>query len=208
MTVFKDYKIIRKAISKDLALFLYNYIYLKKEVNKILVESRFISPWQTEWGLWADNLNTNTYCHYADIAMETLLMKVQPIVEKETNMKLQPNYSYVKLYKTGDSLRRHKDRFACEVSITMNLGGDPWPIYVEPSGKKGKKGIPINLSKGDMLIYRGDKLEHWREPLQGKEHLQVFLHYNNVKSKGAKDNLYDTRPLLGLPGDFKKMINN
>ena len=25
----------------------------------------------------------------------------------------------------------------------MNLGGDPWPIYLEPSGKVGKKGIKV-----------------------------------------------------------------
>jgi hypothetical protein len=208
MKSFKNYKIVPKVINKDLALFLYNYISLKREVNKILIESKFISPWQMEWGVWEDQLTKNTYCHYGDLAMETLLMKVQPIVEKETNMQLQPNYSYVKMYKTGDDLFRHTDRFACEISVTMNLGGDPWPIYVEPSGKKGKKGVPIHLGRGDMLIYRGDKLEHWREPLQGKEHVQVFLHYNNVNSKDSKDNLYDARPLLGLPQDFKRKRNN
>ena len=39
------------------------------------------------------------------------------------------------------NLKRHKDRFSCEISTTMNLGGDPWPIYLEPSGEVGKKGI-------------------------------------------------------------------
>jgi hypothetical protein len=36
-------------------------------------------------------------------------------------------------------LKRHKDRFSCEISTTMNLGGDDWPIYLEPSGEVGKK---------------------------------------------------------------------
>ena len=42
-------------------------------------------------------------------------------------------------------LKRHKDRFSCEISTTMNLGGDDWPIYLEPSGETGKKGIKVDL---------------------------------------------------------------
>jgi hypothetical protein len=41
--------------------------------------------------------------------------------------------------KKGMNLKRHKDRFSCEISTTMNLGGDDWPIYLEPSGEVGKK---------------------------------------------------------------------
>ena len=70
MKSFKNYKIVPKVINKDLALFLYNYISLKREVNKILIESKFISPWQMEWGVWEDQLTKNTYCHYGDLAME------------------------------------------------------------------------------------------------------------------------------------------
>ena len=31
-----------------------------------------------------------------------------------------------------------------------------------------------------------------------------FLHYNNIATEGAKENIYDGRPCLGLPGYFKK----
>ena len=54
-----------------------------------------------------------------------------------------------------------------------------------------------------MLIYLGQELEHWREPFQGNECAQVFLHYNNVKSKNAKENVFDTRKHVGLPSWFK-----
>jgi hypothetical protein len=33
---------------------------------------------------WKDDQVPNTYSHYADIAMETLLLLVQPIMEKQT----------------------------------------------------------------------------------------------------------------------------
>ena len=73
--------------------------------------------------------------------METLLLKCQPGMEKATGLKLYPAYTYARIYKKGDELKRHKDRFSCEISTTMNLGGDDWPIYLEPSGEVGKKGV-------------------------------------------------------------------
>jgi hypothetical protein len=86
----------------------------------------------------------------------------------------------------------------------MNLGGDDWTIYLEPSGKEGMKGIKVDLKPGDMLVYSGCELEHWREKFKGKDCAQVFLHYNNRKTPGAKDNMFDKRIHLGLPSWFKR----
>jgi len=59
-----------------------------------------------------------------------------------------------------------------------------------------------------MLLYRGDILWHWRESLKESQCGQVFLHYNNVKTKGAEQNQYDGRPHLGLPDFYKRRIKN
>jgi hypothetical protein len=136
--------------------------------------------------------------------METLLAKLNPTMEKETGYKLHPTYSYARIYKTGDVLHRHKDRYSCEVSTTLHLGGDPWPIYLDPTGKTGQAGIKVDLEPGDMLIYSGCEIEHWRDAFSGKDCGQVFLHYNNAKKKTAKENKFDKRPMLGLPSWFKK----
>ena len=56
----------------------------------------------------------------------------------------------------------------------MNLGGDDWPIYLEPSGKEGMKGIKVDLKPGDMLVYSGCELEHWREKLKVKNAYKFF----------------------------------
>ena len=85
----------------------------------------------------------------------------------------------------------------------MNLGGDDWPIYLEPSEEVGKKGRKVNLKPGDMLVYRGCDLEHWRDKFKGTECVQVFLHYNNSKTPGAKENIFDNRKHVGLPSWFK-----
>ena len=205
MTFKKNkYVIIRQAISKELASFIANYFCIKKQVAKTMFDARYISPFEEAFGTWKDEQIPNTYSHYSDIAMETLLLKCQPIMEKTTGLKLYPAYTYARIYKKGDELKRHKDRFSCEISTTLNLGGDPWPIFLEPSGKKGMKGVKIDLKPGDMLVYRGCDLEHWREPFEGDSCTQVFLHYNNLKTKGSEENLFDRRPHLGLPPFFKK----
>ena len=135
--------------------------------------------------------------------METLLQQVKPVMEKHTGIKLSPTYSYARIYKQGDVLARHKDRYSCEISTTLNLGGDPWSIYLDPTGKTGQAGIKVDLNPGDMLIYSGCDLEHWREEFKGKDCGQVFLHYNKASSKTAKENYLDKRPLLGTPAWFK-----
>ena len=206
MTNFKKqkYLIIKKAISTDMANFIYGYFSFKRRVAKKFFEERYISPFNTEWGFWSDEQVPNTYCHYADIAMETLLERVKPKIEKETKLKLIPTYSFARLYKEGDILKRHKDRFSCEISATMFLGGEPWELYIEPSGQENKKGIKILQKPGDILIYSGCELEHWREAFKGKNCCQVFLHYNKSGSTQAKENKFDKREFLGLPSYFKK----
>ena len=200
------YTVIKQAISKDLANFVANYFLMQKQVYDTCKAARYFSPFENILGGYedADNQIPFTYAQYANIAMETLLLKCQPIMEKTTNLKLDPNYTYARIYKKGDELKRHKDRFSCEISTTMNLGGDDWPIYLEPSGERGKKGVKVDLKQGDMLVYSGCELEHWREKFKGKECIQVFLHYNNRKTPGSKDNMFDKRPHLGLPSWFKR----
>ena len=200
------YTIIKNAISKDLATFCYNYILIKKQVYDTCLQTRYISQFETMLGVYEKNNEQipNTFSFYSDIAMETLMLKCQPIMEKTTGLKLYPAYTYGRVYKKGDILHRHKDRFSCEISTTMNLGGDKWSIYLEPSGELGKKGVKVDLNAGDMLVYRGCELEHWREKFKGKVSAQVFLHYNNTKTRFAKENIFDRRKHLGLPNWFKK----
>ena len=200
------YVIIKQAIDKDLALFLYNYFLMQKQVYDTCMQHRYFSPYENIIGHYEgqDEQIPETYSQYSNIAMETLMLKCQPKMEEATGLKLYPAYTYARIYKKGDELKRHKDRFSCEISTTMNLGGDDWPIYLEPSGEVGMKGIKVDLKPGDMLVYSGCELEHWRNKFKGKECVQVFLHYNNRKTWGAKDNMFDKRPHLGLPSWFKR----
>ncbi len=204
MSFKKDkYQVIKGAISKELADFCYQYFLNKRAVARHLFDDKFLSTYTTYFGVWNDAQIPETYSHYADIVMETLLQKVKPVMEKETDIKLTETYSYARIYKKGDELKRHTDRDSCEISTTLNLGGDDWSIFLEPSGEEGKDGIEVKLEAGDMLMYRGCVLEHWRTPFKGEDCVQVFLHYNDSSSAESKFNKFDGRPMLGLPSYYK-----
>ena len=190
------YQVIKGAISTELADFCYQYFLNKRAVARHLFDDKFLSPYTTYFGVWNDAQIPETYSHYADIVMETLLQRVKPVMEEQSGVKLTETYSYARIYKKGDELKRHTDRYSCEISTTMHLGGDEWSIFLEPD-------IKIDLQKGDMLMYRGCDLDHWREPFKGKDCGQVFLHYNDSSSPKAKFNKFDSRPMIGLPSWYK-----
>ena len=197
----KNFIHCKEVINKGMANFLYEYLLLKKEVYKTLRNNRLLSTLNTDLGAWGDTQIKNSYCLYGDPALDLLLVKIKPFMEKNTNLKLIETYSYARLYKKGDILKEHKDRASCALSATMNLGGDVWPIHMELPNK-----IKIfKLNPGDLLIYKGDKLKHWRNSLEGDLCGQVFLHYNNSKNI---ENKYDGRPHLGLPAGIKKTEEN
>ena len=205
------YQIIKKAISYELANFIFNYFMLKRDAVSFMYKNNIHSQ-SGLLGTWTDEQVPNTYSNYADFAMETLMMKVLPVMQKETKLQLIPTYSYARIYKNGDILKRHKDRPSCEISTTLNLGGDPWPIFIDGTGAdsviderrnihkpNAPKGTEVLLDVGDMLVYSGCDLEHWREPFEGNICGQVFLHYNHVNGPFAEKNKFDGRPMLGVP---------
>ena len=211
----KKYQVIKNAISYELANFVYNYFMLKRDAVNFMYKNN-INYESPLLGTWTDKQVPNTYSHYADFVMETLLMKVLPKMQQETGLELVPTYSYARIYKKGDILRRHKDRPSCEISTTIHLGGTKWPIFIDGTGSdnvideyknihkpNAPKGTEVLLDVGDMLVYSGCELEHWREALDGNNCAQVFLHYNHLNGRFAKSNMFDKRPMLGVPAYVK-----
>jgi hypothetical protein len=113
-------------------------------------------------------------------------------MEKETGLELSPTYAFWRMYTKFADLKKHKDREACEISVTVMIGSDgtDWPIFIE--------GNKLNLKPGDAIIYLGCELEHWREEFMGDWHAQTFLHY--VEKNGPfKNEFKDRRMLWGMP---------
>jgi hypothetical protein len=136
---------------------------------------------------------------YADPLTETLLLTLQPIMEENTGLKLLPTYSFFRVYRPGDELTPHTDRPSCEISATVCFNffyNDPnysWPIFMDDK--------PIELHPGDMAIYRGCEVNHWREKLTASEgawHVQGFFHYVDANGPHTKWK-FDRRENIGDP---------
>jgi hypothetical protein len=121
--------------------------------------------------------------------VKTLVKKI-PQVSELCGEDVLPTYVYGRIYTNGEVLTRHRDRDACEISLTVNLQKDDcdWPIWIQkPDGQE----ISINLNPGDAMMYLGCNADHWREAYQGQQQTQVFFHY--VRSDGPKAYAYFDR---------------
>jgi hypothetical protein len=150
-----------------------------------------------------DPQTPGAYFKYGDPLMETILLKLHKTVEENTGLTLHPTYSYYRVYRKGQDLAPHKDRPACEISTTVcfNFNYDKdisWPIFMN--------GVPVNLDKGDMVIYRGYDLLHWRDTFEASDdawQVQGFFHYVDANGTFA-DEKWDKRHTVGAPDPRKK----
>jgi hypothetical protein len=149
---------------------------------------------------YGDRTVPGTPAIYSDPQMERLLAELAPTVEKTASVSVFPTYSYFRVYKHGDQLMKHRDRPACEISLTLTLGNDPdepWPIWVDSGfGPRG-----VRLKQGDALMYRGTDVLHWRNVFPGNYAAQVFLHYVDQNGPNRKWR-FDKRPGLGFQAAF------
>ena len=140
---------------------------------------------------------------YGDPAMDQILEELATPLGEHIGKALLPTYAYARIYRPGEILKKHKDRPSCQYSATLTLGFDSksiWPIYFE----NGNKEIPAQLDVGELAVYSGCDLVHWRPPFKGNWHVQVFLHY--VDADGPySDHAYDGRSGLSHKGDEKML---
>ena len=119
-----------------------------------------------------------------EIMFDTVLERIWPTIESIVQEELLPTYAFSRLYQNGDTLAPHRDRPACEVSVTVQLGRShhySWPIYV---GNER-----YDLAEGDAVLYYGCEAEHWRNPCEGPDNYyagQVFFHF--VRKNGPYAN--------------------
>ena len=127
-------------------------------------------------GAASDRQVPGSPARYADPHTETLLLRLQPRVERIAGVRVFPTYSYSRVYRRGAVLRPHTDREACEISVSLSLScrpQRPWPLWLQtPVGD-----VAVSLEPGDGLVYRGIERRHWRDRFDGEECVQVFLHY-------------------------------
>ncbi len=96
------------------------------------------------------------------------------------------------------TLQRHRDRAACEVSVTVSIaiprGAGPSVIHLKAPNRKESK---AEMFEGDGCIYAGTEVEHWRKPFSADGYIQLFLHFIATHGPNYPAHAFDGRPRLG-----------
>ena len=151
-----------------------------------MIDHKFVTRNPNEGEMFSDTCQM-----YGDPPIENILHYIKPKVQEAYGKELVPTYSFWRRYFKGQDCPPHKDRPSCEVSITLNLGGDggnDWAIYVDD-----KK---FELEVGQAVLYKGCDQEHWRHELDYNYHTQLFLHFIEKNGKFYPEYAYDRRPNL------------
>ena len=124
--------------------------------------------------------------------MQSFLWALTPAMEAVTGQKLIPTYDYFRLYREGDICRVHRDRAACEHSLSMTLDYSddvPWPLEVGKLGDGGPQdlftddfgsepSVALAMGVGDAVAYRGVDYRHGRtSPNPNGWSAHLFLHW-------------------------------
>jgi hypothetical protein len=152
--------------------------------------------------MFGDSQVTNSFAYYSALCFEALSLQLQPLMEEITGKKLYPTYTYARIYYNGATMAIHKDRPSCQFSSTVNISIDeePWEIWFETLNGEHKA---VKLWPGDLIVYKGDTLNHWRDAYQGQRHTQAFLHYVD-KNGNYRDYKWDHRPYIGTAANSRK----
>jgi hypothetical protein len=156
----RKYTIVRSIIDRPMAEFMNGYA-----VNYVATGKA-----------GTDDLVPGVPSVYGDALMEKMLVQLLPTVEAISGRNVYPTYSFFRVYRAGDTLRRHIDRPSCEFSLSVCLGyraAAPWPLLIE--GPVGN--FAAELGVGDGVLYKGVECPHWREAFDGEISAQAFFHY-------------------------------
>ena len=153
------------------------------------------SPWEMPFSF--TNFGSAPFGYY-------LHLSLQQVIQEKLNLELVPTYYFSREYYTDAVLYAHRDRPSCEISATIAIGHEtmnqkPWPIWIkndkEFSGQnlsafEVSQGLnaeerlrtschDIYLEPGDVMVYQGCNVLHWRDPFEGIFSRHTFVHFVN-----------------------------
>lgn len=137
---------------------------------------------------------------YADTLIETLLLTSCKKLSEISGVDLLPQYSYARVYAKGDHLKKHIDRPECQFSVTVCLGrpqNEPNSAIYMSKQNDENTGTELFLEEGDLCLYRGTEIYHWRKPFEQSWFLQAFMHYTD-KNGPYGGRIFDGRRSLGI----------
>jgi hypothetical protein len=140
-----------------------------------------------------------------DPGLDAFLEWIRPEVSQLVGFDLAPTFSYTRQYAKGELLPRHRDRPACEVSVTVSIripkGAGPSIVHLKaPKLKKTK----VEMFEGDGCVYAGTEVEHWRERFRVGGYIQLFLHFVKKPGRNYPKLKFDGRECLGAPFEKRR----
>jgi hypothetical protein len=151
---------------------------------------------------YKDPMCPGSFSWYAPLPFESLLEYLKPKIEDVMQMTLHPTYSYARIYTEGAFMEKHTDRRSSEIAVSCCIDKDSeWPLIFDIDGKENE----VYMNVGDICVYKGMEVPHWRNEYQGNKQIQAFLMYVDVN--GPYDYFkYDTRPMLAAPFSTVKQV--
>jgi predicted 2-oxoglutarate/Fe(II)-dependent dioxygenase YbiX len=144
---------------------------------------------------------------YCDPYFDQLLNDLTETFSEISDRQLIPTYSYARVYRPGEILTIHRDRPACEISATVTLGlsGKEWPISFNKENST-ENGNAVILEPGDVALYKGTEIYHWRNSFEGEWQCQVFFHYVDANGPHANQK-YDGRSSLNVSSETQRVVH-
>jgi hypothetical protein len=185
-----NYEIVRQALSKELVEYIKCITTVQEDSCLFTNPPTLENPYPYSCGQVS-----KSFSWYSAPHTEGLMVYLKPVLERVTQKRLHESYTFYRIYYNEGILRRHTDRPSCEFSATICIEKThDWPIFFE---KLDGTVSEINMNEGDLVVYKGMILPHWREEYKGGRHTQIFIHF--VDADGPfKSYRYDRRPVLGI----------
>jgi hypothetical protein len=140
-----------------------------------------------------------------DAALDAVMEWIRPEVSRLVGLNLAPTYSYTRKYAKGERLAPHKDRAACEISLTASIqipkGAGPSVIHLQSPSSNDTE---VKMLEGDACVYAGCEVEHWRERFRVGGYIQLFLHFITKRGENYPALLFDGRECLGAVSNGNK----
>jgi len=183
------YVIVRNMISEELTKFIADEFTMVRDVyhhvNNVPLEDT------TRFG---DSTVKHAFCYYAPLCFEILYPRIMPRCEAILNKKLFPSFSYARILYKDAKMEKHVDRASTTINTTIIFENDPEPYDFWLTDLEDND-VALKLNAGDMCLFDGGKLNHWRDTYTGNKCIQASLGFANEEI-----NMYDGRKMLGAPG--------
>ena len=198
------YALVRGLISPDVAMA------FMAMIKRRLLPDSVVPP--APDGLELGVLTRNVFECYSEHLppMKTFLWGLTPAMEVVAGRPLVPTYDYFRIYRQGDLCHVHRDRPACEHSMSLTLAysdDHAWPLELGREGQKGPQDhiaedfgpepmASLAMQVGDAVAYRGVDYRHGRTtPNPNRWSAHLFLHW--VEPDGPqRDQAFDRK---GVP---------